>query len=166
MTALALTLLSDGSASANSFKDGAPEQTQTVDQDPMGLLQGLVVEEIRWPNISSDVDQKRMRDFVAQPIGQPLYRDLIRESIHRLYSTGRFADIRVEGERTPDGKVSLSFFTAPNYFVGDITVEGLPNRPTAGQVVNASKFQLGELFARDHMDRALASIQRLLKENG
>jgi outer membrane protein assembly complex protein YaeT len=132
----------------------------------MAQYQGLTVAEIRWPNVPSEVDQKRWRELIPQKAGEPLDRELIRESIHKLHATGRFADIRVEAERMPDGKVSLSFVTAPNYFVGDIGVEGVPNRPTAGQVVNASKFQLGELFIPDQIDRALTNIRQLMQENG
>ena len=132
----------------------------------MASYQGLTVGEILWPNVPDEVDRKRWRELIPQQAGQPVDRDLIRESIHKLHDTGRFADIRAEALRTQDGKVSLSIFTSPNYFVGDIDVEGVPNRPTAGQVVNASKFQLGELFTSDQVERALANIKRLMEENG
>ncbi len=135
-------------------------------QDTMAEYQGLTVAGVRWPDIPSEEDQKRWRELIPQQAGKPLDRELIRESIHTLHRTGRFADIRVEAERTPDGKVLLSFFTTPNYFVGSINVEGVPNRPTAGQVVNASKFQLGELFTPDQIERALTSIKQLMEENG
>ena len=45
-------------------------------------------------------------------------------------------------------------------------MQGVPNRPTAGQVVNASKFQLGELFTPDQVERALTNIKQLMQENG
>ena len=135
-------------------------------EDAMAQYEGLTVAEIRWSDISSDADQKRWSEVIPQKEGKPLDRELIRESIHRLHASGRFADIRVEAERTPDGKVSLSFFTMPNYFVGSVNVEGAPTRPTAGQVVNASKLQLGELFTRDQVERALTNIKLLMQENG
>jgi outer membrane protein insertion porin family len=132
----------------------------------MAQYQGLIVAEIRWPDVPSDIDQKRWLALIPQQVGKPLDRELIRESIHKLHQTGRFADIRVEAERTSDGNVSLTFFTAPNYFVGSINVQGVPNRPTAGQVVNASKFQLGDLFTPDQVERALTNIRQLMEENG
>ena len=177
LIAVAFAALHAVPASADSSKRGAAEeqeQGQAVEaqspnmpvEDPMASYQGLTLDEIRWPDVSSEVDQKRLRELIPQQAGEPLDRDLIRESIHKLYDTGRFADVRVEAERAQDGKVSLSFFTAPNYFVGDVDVEGVPNRPTAGQVVNASKFQLGELFTPDQVERALTNIKRLMQENG
>jgi outer membrane protein insertion porin family len=176
LLALALAAMCAVPASAASFWRGAAEQEQgqAVEaqspslpvEDAITPYQGLTVGEIRWPDVPSEVGQKRLRELVPQKAGEPVDRDLIRESIHKLNDTGRFADIRVEAEKTQDGKVSLSFFTAPNYFVGDVDAEGMPNRPTAGQVVNASKFQLGELFTPDQVEVALTNIKRLMQENG
>jgi outer membrane protein assembly complex protein YaeT len=53
-----------------------------------------------------------------------------------------------------------------NFFVGAINVEGAPTRPTANQIVNASKLQLGELFTNDKLNRGLENIRQLLEENG
>jgi outer membrane protein insertion porin family len=176
LIAVALAAMCAVSASADSPGRAAAEQQQgrSIEaqspslpvEDTMTLYQGLTVEDIRWPDVPSEVDKKRLCELILQQAGGPVDRDLIRESIHKLHDTGRFADVRVEAERTQDGKVSLSFFTAPNYFVGDVDVEGVPNRPTAGQVVNASKFQLGELFTPDQVERALTNIKRLMQENG
>ena len=176
LIALALTAMCAVRASADPFmlEETGQEQGHSAEAQPpavpvddaMSEYQGLIVAEIRWPNIPAAMDQKRWRELVVQKAEQPLDRELIRESIHKLHATGRFADIRVEAERAPDGKVILSFFTTPNYFVGSIQVEGVPTRPTAGQVVNASKFQLGDLFAPDQVERALANIKQLIEENG
>ena len=169
--ALAATCAVEASAGSAPQSGAIQEQRPSVSptmpaHDAMAEYQGRAVAEIRWPNIPSEVDQKRWRALLPQQVGESLDRELIRESIHKLHSTGRFADIRVEAEPAPDGKVALSFFTVPNYFVGSVTVEGVPNRPTAGQVVNASKFQLGDLFTSDQIGRALTNIKRLMQENG
>ena len=175
LIALALTATCAVEASADSSQEGTTqEQGQSVQaqsptmpvEDTFAQYQGLTVAAIRWPDIPADVDQKRWPELIPQQVGKPLDRELIRESIHKLHATGRFADIRVEAERTSDGEVSLSFFTVPNYFVGSINVEGVPNRPTAGQVANASKLQLGDLFTSDQIEHALTNIKRLMQENG
>jgi outer membrane protein insertion porin family len=176
LIALALTAVCAVKASADCSPEAGATQRpgQSVEaaspviplEDIMDRYQGLAVADIRWPDIPSAIDQERWRELIPQQVDKPLDRELIRESIHKLHATGRFADIRVEAERTPDGKVSLSFATVPNYFVGKVDVQGAPNRPTAGQVVNASKFQLGDLFTADQVERALGSIKQLLEENG
>ena len=128
--------------------------------------EGLKVEEIRLPGVAQADEAKHLRDLVAQPEAQPLDRDLIRKSVQALHATGRFADIRVEAEHTAGGGVTLSFVTEPNYFVGGVTVEGNPNRPTANQLANACKLQLGELFTQEKLDRGLQNVKQLMEENG
>ena len=81
-------------------------------------------------------------------------------------TTGRFADIRVEADSTAEGKLALSFVTTPNYFVGEVRWKAHPTVPRAGQIVNASKLSLGELFSNEKMDQALANIKQLAEENG
>ena len=127
--------------------------------------QGLTVREIRFPGLS-DTDQELMRKLIPQKSGQPFDRDLLRQSMQVLHSTGRFADLRAEAEHTFDGEVSLTFVSEPNYFIGDIRVVGNPSRPTANQILNASKLQLGDPFSKDKIGRAHTNIQRLMQENG
>jgi outer membrane protein insertion porin family len=175
LTALtALTAMYVVTASARPLAGMEQEQNQSENakpqilpsQDSMALYQGLPVGDIRLTGVHSEADQQRLRQLIPLQIGELLDRDLIRQSIHRLYSTGRFADISVEAERTQEGKVAVSFVTTPNYFVGEIRVEGAPNRPTPSQVVNAAKLQLGELFTRDKLDPALSNIKQLMEQNG
>ena len=127
---------------------------------------GLRVAEVRFPGMANANEVRRFSALLAQKAGEPLDRDKLRQSIQTLYATGRFADIRAEAERTADGGVALSFVTVPNYFVGEISVQGAPARPSENQVVNASKLQLGEVFTKDRLERALKSIQQLFEENG
>lgn len=110
-------------------------------------------------------DRPHLLDLLPQKPGSPISRDQVRESIRALYATGRFADIQAEVTPVLDG-VHLSFVTSPNLFVGAINVEGAESRPTANQIVNASKLQLGELFTQDKLNRALENIRQLMEENG
>src|SRR5262249_44833131 len=95
----------------------------------------------------------------------PLKRDEVRDSIKMLFGTGRFADIQAEVSPSGDGVV-LSFVTSPNFFVGAIDVVGAPNRPNANQVVNASKFQLGETYSQEKLGRAIENVHQIMQENG
>jgi outer membrane protein insertion porin family len=144
----------------------AQEHPSPVTQ-PVGTIasyQGLVIQDIRFPQVTGS--DGRYRDTLALKAGDSLTRDGVRESIQKLHDTGRFADISVEADKTADGHVLLSFVTVPNYFIGDVRVEGTPIRPNENQIVNISKLQLGELFTGEKLDRALASINQLLQENG
>jgi outer membrane protein insertion porin family len=131
----------------------------------MASYEGLIVQKIDFPELPS-ANTKRLFDLILQKAGAPLEREQVRQSIQALYATGRFADIQAEAERTADGQVVLMFRMRANFFVGEIFVEGDPNPPAANQVVNASKLQLGELFTREKVDRALVSIKQLMEQNG
>ena len=109
---------------------------------------------------------KRLLDLIPQKAGAPLERELVRQSIQLLHATGRFADIQVDADRTSEGQVALLFRIQPNFFVGEIFVDGAPNPPAANQIVNASKLPLGELFTREKLDHASGNIRQLMEQNG
>ncbi|HLZ40405.1 MAG TPA: POTRA domain-containing protein [Candidatus Sulfotelmatobacter sp.] len=113
----------------------------------------------------SEHDRGHLLQLISQKAGSPLQRDSIRESIRALYATGRFADIQAEVAPSGEG-IALTFVTSPNFFVGAVRVEGAPTHPTANQILNASKLQLGELYTHDKLNRALENIRQLMQENG
>ena len=131
----------------------------------MTPYEGLIVQTVSFPDVPP-ASAKRLFELIPQKAGDPLQRENVRQSIQALHSTGRFADIQVEAESTSDQQVMLMFRMRPNFFVGEIFVEGAPNPPAANQVVNASKLQLGELFSQEKVDRALTSIKQLMEQNG
>ena len=104
---------------------------------------------------------ERYRDRVALQLGQPFDANAVRESIARLYATGRFAEIEVDSSAG-----TVTFRTKPNYFIGAVTASGLKDNPTPVQAVNTAKLQLGDLYSDTKRDQAVAAITRLLQLNG
>jgi outer membrane protein insertion porin family len=138
-------------------------------QPPMGdemSYEGLPVVEVKLSGVPVQADRERLLRMIPQQPNAPFDRDKVRQSIKDLFATGRFADIRAETDKTSQGGIMLSFVTAPNYFVGGVTVEGSSGRPSANQIVNASKLQLGQTFTDDKLNRALENIGQLMEENG
>jgi outer membrane protein insertion porin family len=125
---------------------------------------GEVVQKIIFPGLD-DSDQQMLRGMLPIREGQPLSREQVQESMRILFATGRFADLTVDCDPTNDGQVLLTFQNTPNFFLGLVSVEGAPGRPTESQIVNASKLQLGELFTPEKITTAVQNIQRLLQEN-
>ena len=110
----------------------------------MSAYAGRTVRSIELPGVP---DRDHLLQILPQKSGQPLDRDQVRESIRALFATGRFADI--QAEVTPSGPdVLLTFTTLPNFFVGGVDVEGAPSHPNTNQILNAAKFQLGELYTQ------------------
>ena len=128
----------------------------------MSAYSGRTVQAIELPGVA---DRDHLLAMLPQKAGQPLDRDQVRESIRVLFATGLFADIQAEAVPSGPG-VLLTFTTVLNFFVGAVEVEGAPNRPNSNQIVNASKFQLGELYVPDKLNSALQNVRQLLQENG
>ena len=106
--------------------------------------------------------------LAATPLktGEALTREALHDAMQSLFATGRFADIQAEAERTETTGVRLRFLTVANFFVGMVTIEGVSTNPSANQLGSSTRLQLGELYTREKLDRALAGIQRVLEENG
>jgi outer membrane protein insertion porin family len=149
------------SAPSHSAQEPQPAQPSST-LDSMSVYAGRPVESIELPAVS---DPGHLLEMLPQKAGQPLDRDQVRASIRILFATGRFADIQAEA--TPSGSgVRLTFTTSPNFFVGGVEVEGAPSHPNQNQIINASKFQLGELYTIDKLDHALQNVRQLMQENG
>ncbi len=145
----------------SSAKPAASAQTSSA----ILSYQGLPVREIRLSGVRSDVESK-VWSQIAQAQGQPLDRAKIRQTIKNLYNTGRYTDVAAEAERTSDGGVRLTFVFQPNFFIGAVDVVGAPDRPTASQIANTTKFQLGEQLTLDKITRGLERVRVLMEDNG
>ncbi len=143
----------------------APQQEpQTPSAAALSGYEGKIVLSVEIPGVAEG-DRGHLLQLLPQKAGEPLDRGRIRDSIRALYATGRFADI--QAEVTPSGQgVRLAFTTSTNFFVGAVDVDGAPARPTTNQIVNASKFQLGELYTREKLERALENVRQLMQEGG
>jgi outer membrane protein insertion porin family len=128
--------------------------------------EGWMVSEIRFEAGARGGKEERLRGLIVQPTGQPLDHRLLAQSVRQLLATGRYANVEVEAEATAEHQVALSFRFQPYYFVGSVTVEGAPSRPTEGQIANASKLDLGERLSDQKLKTATEKITQLLLDSG
>jgi len=126
---------------------------------------GLTIDEIDLPGVAAE-EGNALIAMTPLKVGDALTRDNLRDAIKGLFSTGRFADIQAEVNRTETAGIRLRFITVANYFVGIVTVEGVTVNPSANQLASATRLQLGELYTKEKLDTAKAGIQRVLNENG
>jgi len=89
----------------------------------------------------------------------------VRASIERLFATGRYADIAVDAELR-DSAVIVRFLTKSNWFVGRVTVEGVPLPPSRGQLVNATQLDLGKPLYEEDLPAAVQRLAETLRANG
>src|SRR6266404_1854352 len=177
-----LLVLSNGASRAQSSspapqqppesasQSGASSETksETKSEAKFGTITpylGLAIDQIELPGVPPE-EAATLLAATPLKIGEPLTRDALHDAMQALFATGRFADIQAEAERTETAGVSLRFLTTANFFVGMLTIEGVSSNPSANQLTSATRLQLGELYAREKIDRALAGIQRVLEENG
>jgi outer membrane protein assembly complex protein YaeT len=155
----------EGQPPAPPALDSAPAQGSVM-PGRFSAYEGLTLAAVELPNVANPEDRERMLRLIPLEKGKPLDREQLRESMQRLYGTGRFADIEAQADRDSQGNVVLTFVTTPNYFVGAVTVVGAPARPASGQIVNSSQLQLGELLTPERLNRALNDIKQLMEQNG
>ena len=101
---------------------------------------GHPVREIRLTGIA-EREKEHLRQLLPQKVGEPLDRDRVHDSVNVLFNTGLFADIKVEAEKTEDDQVVLTYAMINNYFIGSVSVDGEPSRPSANQIISTTKFQ-------------------------
>jgi len=162
-----ILLLSGGllaRAAAQESGAAAGQNPQTPTAAAASGYEGKVVQSILIPGVA-EADREHILQLLPQKAGERLDRAQVRDSIRALYATGRFADIQAEAEVAGEG-VTLTFTTLANFFVGAVNVEGAPTRPNPNQIVNSSKFQLGERYTQEKLDRALENIRQLMQEAG
>jgi outer membrane protein insertion porin family len=126
---------------------------------------GLPIDQIELPGVPPE-EAASLLAATPLKIGEPLTRETLHDAMQALFATGRFSDIQAEADRTETAGVRLRFLTVANFFVGMVAIEGVSNNPSANQLASATRLQLGELYAREKLDRALAGIQRVMEENG
>ena len=139
-------------------------QTPDLSAPPSSACFNARIEKVEFPGINQS-DQKILRGLIAAHEGEALNRQQLQQSLRVLFATGRFADLRAECEPSSGGSVLLSFAGTPVFFVGKVSVEGAPGRPTESQIGNASKLQVGESFTIQKLETALANIRRLMEDN-
>jgi outer membrane protein assembly factor BamA len=109
-----------------------------------------------------------LQDFpgaVTQQIGEPLDPARVSESLKRLYATGRFTELRAEGNPQTKG-VALTFVTRAQYFMGTVTAKGNPGPIEAKALVTASRLRLGSPLTDEDLSAAHQHLTDLLVANG
>jgi outer membrane protein insertion porin family len=162
-------MLAPGSPASWAAAEPIAAQQQLPDStSPFGIITpylGLTIDSIELPGVSPD-DAASLLAATPLKIGEPLTRETVHDALQALFATGRFSDIQAEVERSDTTGIKLSFVTTANFFVGMVTITGVSNNPSANQLASSTRLQLGELYAKDKLDRALAGIQRVMEENG
>jgi outer membrane protein assembly complex protein YaeT len=128
--------------------------------------QGKTIAAVRFEPSDQPVAQAEIDRLLPLKKGQPLREADVRAAIVRLFATGRYADIQVDAQTSPDGVV-IRFVTKNSWFIGQVSMGGnLPNPPNIGQLENAARLDLGQPYTEAKLNDALSGQKRLLDANG
>jgi outer membrane protein insertion porin family len=142
-----------------------PAHQNPASQAPgLGAWVGLRVATVQFKGVGLEALDPLPSKLELQP-GQPLDAGKLRESLRRLYATGLYRTIEVEGTRNGD-TVAILFTGVPRTFVGRVYVDGVKNDQLASQIGRAAKLEAGTAFSQERMDRGVQLILDFLKGNG
>ena len=89
----------------------------------------------------------------------------VRDSLRRLYATGLYQSIAVDGEKQGNG-VILIYTGTPTIFIGRVLVRGVRNAQLSNQLSYSTRLNPGTPFTQEKMDHAAELLQQTLQENG
>lgn len=137
-----------------------------ADLSPPSAYEGKPIAQIKFdPPVQPLVQTDLLRVINLQP-GTPLRLADVRTAIKRLYDTGAYSTIEAATEPAPTG-LTLVFRTTEQWFVGPVEVHGKTSMPpNQGQLVNATRLDLGVSFTDDEIQTAVGGMRRLLERNG
>jgi outer membrane protein insertion porin family len=136
-----------------------PARAQTPAQ-----WEGKRVVTVRVIDPSGKVLQSDPAGLPLQP-GQTFSAQAERDSLRQLFRTGQYADLTAEITPAEDG-VRLDFAVELTYYVGTVTISGLPEPPTASAALSALRLNLGEPFRESEMPSALDRLRQTLEDEG
>lgn len=125
---------------------------------------GLQIDGIQFKGIEAERLDPLPQKLAQQP-GQPLDPDKVRQSLRRLYETGLYKTIQVEGVRHGN-TVTIIFDGTPNLFIGRITVEGVRAERLSGVLERSTRMNPGTVFTDDKLQQAESQLRQTLEENG
>lgn len=129
-------------------------------------FEGLRVVSVAFDPAQQPLDDRELSGILAVKPDQPYRAADVRAAIERLYATGRYQDIQVDVSPVAGG-VAVRFITRHSWFIGNISTEqDFAEPPSAGQLVDAARLDLGAPFYPEQIPGAVESIRKLLVQNG
>jgi outer membrane protein insertion porin family len=125
---------------------------------------GLIVDKIEFGGVVFDKGEM-LPDEINQKIGQPLDPEKMRQSLRRLFDSGRYRDIEVRGERQGD-RVTLIFDGRPRYFVGRVTIVGVRDERLTSILQYATRLNPGTAVMQGAIAAGTEGVKQSLEQQG
>lgn len=141
-----------------------PSVTAVPTAETLSGWAGLMVRDIRFEGVSRAALDPLPQELAQQP-NAPLDPVKMRDSLRRLYATGLYSSISVDGERQGN-TVVLIFRGQPTFFIGRVAVNGVKNTQLATQLSYSTRLAPGTPYTREKLTRAIALLKQTLEDNG
>ena len=125
---------------------------------------GLQVEAIRFDGVTFSPADPLPKELPQQP-GQPLDPEKVRQSIRRLYASGRYRNIEVSGIRS-GGSVTLIFTGPARYYIGRVQIEGVKEDRLSSLLEYTTNLNPGTAFMTSAVSTATELVKQTLAQNG
>ena len=158
---LAAVADADGESSQSGVGYSA---TEAGDSNRLRLWEGKPVLRIEFQGVASSRLSPLPAELAQQP-NAPLNAAKVRESLRRLYATGLYDSISVQGSLEGSGVV-LTFQGAARTFIGEVSVEGAKGANINSLLMRTSRLTPGTRFTPASLIQAETEMRRSLAENG
>lgn len=129
-------------------------------------FEGSRIVSVRFEPEVQPIPAERLIALLPLKTGTEFQTANLRAAIQRLYATGEYSDITVEGRRALNG-LEVIFKTTGQWFVGGVGVTGnLKRPPTRGQLHAAANLELGRPVVPEEIDNAAKQVAALMRRNG
>ena len=153
---------------ANQAEDQAraanEAKSEAVASASLSAWKGLRVDKVEFQGVTLDAKDP-LPAQLPQQAGQLLDPVKVTASVRRLFASGKYRDIRVEGERQGTG-VMLIYVGVPRYFVGRVAIEGVKQERLAALLEYATKLQPGGVFTQADIVAGTEGVRQALASNG
>jgi outer membrane protein assembly factor BamA len=130
----------------------------------LAAWKGLRVDAVEFEGVTFGAKDP-LPGLLAQKAGELLEPAKVTASVRRLFASGRYRDIRVEGVREGAG-MRLIYVGVPRFFVGRVTIAGVKDERLASLLEYATKLQPGTDYTEAAIPAATEGVRQALASNG
>ncbi len=145
-----------------------PSEPTVADEPPLKTTvwqwQGLHVDAIQFQGVTFG-PQDALPKELPQQAGEALDAEKVRQSVRRLYASGRYRNIGVSGIRNGNS-VTLIFSGPQRYYVGRVQIDGVKDDRLASLLEYTTNLNPGTAFMGSAVTAATELVKQTLAQNG
>jgi outer membrane protein insertion porin family len=130
----------------------------------IGAFSGSKVTGIRFDGVKASMLGPLPSELELH-MGDTLTEEKLRASQRRLYASGLYDNIQVQGLRA-DGGVLVIFTGRPRLFIGRVQIFGIKDDRLQGRIAASTKLRPGTRYTQQKLDDSQTSVEEALTDNG